>query len=310
MAWRKVRKMTYRALSITDINVKKNYQVVRKMIDLTHPGYLKRHYQTWDEVIEYDGVQVPVRHYKVEENNCPILIYFHGGGWSTGSLDSYDRVCVNLAGVMKHHVISVDYRLAPEYQFPNAPEDCYHVVKEIYQNAESRYGVAQDQISLIGDSAGANLAAVVSLMARDRGEFSVNRQVLIYPAVYNDFSEESKYASMKENGTGYGLTAKRMNDYKEMYLSQPEDQNHPYFAPILCDDLSNQPATLVITAEYDPLRDEGEDYARMLKKYGNRAWIHRVPDVMHGFFTLSIRRKEVADTYRLIQRFLEKVEHR
>lgn len=308
MVRKKRKKKKHNVLFRHDINIKKNYRVVRKIVDITHPEYHRKFYKTWDEHMLREGYPIPIRFYKVDEEKQPLLIFFHGGGWVTGGLDSYDRVCANLAKITKHQVIAVDYRLAPEYKFPTAPEDCYHVVREIYETAESRFGVTTDQITLIGDSAGANLAAAVSLMARDRGEFAVKHQILIYPAVDHDFAEDSRYPSMTENGTGYGLTAKRMRDYKELYLEDVNDQYHPYFAPILKEDLSCQPDTLVITAEYDPLRDEGEAYAQKLKEYGCRAWTHRVLGVKHGFFTLSIRRKEVADTYRLINRFLKKVE--
>lgn len=121
-------------------------------------------------------------------------------------------------------------------------------------------GITPDQITLIGDSAGGNLAAVVSLMARDRGEFLPRQQILLYPATNNDHTENSPFDSVRTNGKGYLLTSKRMVDYMALYRSSDEDLQNPYYAPILCSDLSDQPRTLIITAEFDPLRDEGEAY--------------------------------------------------
>ena len=110
-----------------------------------------------------------------------MLLFFHGGGWVTGNIDSYDKVCTNMARLTRHIVVSVDYQLAPEYKFPAAPEDCYLVARELFLHSDL-FGITPDQITLIGDSAGGNLAAVVSLMARDRGEFLPERRILLYPA--------------------------------------------------------------------------------------------------------------------------------
>ena len=310
MALNKMMQIALKALSYRDINVKKNYKVVRKMINITHPAYRRKFYKTWDHKVIFEDHEIPVRIFSIDEKKRPILIFFHGGGWVTGNIDSYNKVCANLAAVTEHIVVSVDYRLAPEHKFPAAPEDCYYITREIYLNSKELFGVVKNEISLIGDSAGANLAAVVSLMARDRKEFEVTRQILIYPAVNNDFTENSVYPSMRENGTDYLLTAKRMRDYMELYQSKEEDKYSPYFAPILAEDLSNQPNTMIITAEYDPLRDEGEDYGKKLLTAGNQVEIHRFEDVLHGFFALPMKYQPVADCYELIRNFLEKEENK
>ena len=308
MALNKVMQIALKALSYRDINMKKNYKVVRKMIHITHPAYRKKFYKTWDHKVVFEDHEIPVRIFSIDETIRPVLIFFHGGGWVTGNIDSYDRVCANLAAVTGHTIVSVDYRLAPEHKFPAAPEDCYYITREIYLNAKELFGVTKNQISLIGDSAGANLAAVVSLMARDRNEFEVTRQILIYPAVNNDFTESSIYPSIRENGMDFLLTSKRMCDYMELYQSKEEDKYSPYFAPILADNLRNQPSTMIITAEYDPLRDEGEAYGVKLLEAGNQVEIHRIEDVLHGFFALSMKYQPVADCYELIRNFLEKEE--
>lgn len=308
MAMNKVMQLALKAVSYRDINVKKNYKVVRKLIDITHPAYGKKHYKSWDHKVILKDHEIPVRIFSVDTSIRPVLIFFHGGGWVTGNIDSYTKTCANLATVTGHVVVSVDYRLAPEHKFPAAPEDCYYVTKEIYLKCEELFGVPASKVSLIGDSAGANLAAVVSLMARDRNEFEVTRQILIYPAVNNDFTEHSIYPSVQMYGTDYLLTSKRMCDYLELYQSKEEDRFHPYFAPILANDLTDQPVTMVITAEYDPLRDEGEAYGKKLLDAGSRVSIHRIEGVMHGFFVLPINYQPVADCYELIREFLEKEE--
>lgn len=309
MALNKMMQIALKALSYRDINVKKNYKVVRRMINMTHPTYRKKFYHSWDHKVVYQDHEIPVRVFSMDKTKRPLLIFFHGGGWVTGNIDSYDRVCANLAAVTGHMVVSVDYRLAPEYKFPTAPEECYFVTREIYNKAEELFGITKDKITLIGDSAGANLAAVVSLMARDRKEFEVTRQILIYPAVNNDFTENSKYPSIRENGTGYLLTAKRMCDYMELYQSKEEDKQNPYFAPILAKDHTKQPHTMIITAEFDPLRDEGEAYGKKLQEAGNQVEVHRIPDVLHGFFALPLKYQSVAECYELIKLYLEKEEN-
>ncbi len=308
MALNKVMQLALKVLSYRDINLKKNYKVVRKMINITHPAYRRKFYKAWDHKVVYEDHEIPVRIFTTDNKIKPVLIFFHGGGWVTGNIDSYNKVCANLAAVTNHVVVSVDYRLAPEHKFPAAPEDCYYVTREIYTRSNELFGVSSDFVSLIGDSAGANLAAVVSLMARDRKEFAVKRQILIYPAVNNDFTEQSIYPSVQENGTDYFLTSKRMCDYMDLYQSKPEDKYNPYFAPILAQSHRNQPNTFIITAEYDLLRDEGEAYGKKLLEDGNKVIIHRENDVLHGFFALSLKYKPVADCYEMIRMFLEKEE--
>lgn len=305
MAIRKAVHAALKALSYPDIHLKENYKLVRKVVDITHPHHLRPFYKTWDHKVVFGDHTIPVRIFSAEgEERPPILLFFHGGGWVTGNINSYTQVCATMAKKTKHMVISVDYRLAPEYKFPAAPEDCYHVAREVFLHAEDIFGVKQEQITLIGDSAGGNLSAVVSLMARDRGEFLPSRQILIYPATNNDFSEKSQFASIVENGTDYLLTTKKLCDYMDLYQSKEEDRNSPYFAPILAEDLSNQPKTLIITAEYDPLRDEGEAYGEKLREHGNEVKIHRVEDVLHGFFSLTTRRGKIEECYDWINKFL------
>ncbi|MGN0586535.1 MAG: alpha/beta hydrolase [Oscillospiraceae bacterium] len=240
------------------------------------------------------------------EESRSALLFFHGGGWVTESVDTYIDVCINLANYTKCKVIAAEYSLAPEFPFPCALEDCYAAAREVITNP-SEYGLGDEEIVLVGDSAGGNLAAAVSLMARDRGEFSVSRQVLIYPSVGNDYSENSPYKSVRTNGTDYILTAKRIEEYQALYASSEEDYHDPYFAPILADDLSNQPDTMIITAEFDPLRDEGEAYGIKLKNAGNNVKIYRMKNTLHGFISLSPSVKPVHKAYELIAEYIQNV---
>lgn len=295
-----------KALSYPESDLRKTYKLERKIVGLAHPQLMKPFFKIWDRKVTVGDHQVPVRiFFPSEEGTYPLIIYFHGGGFVTGNIDSYSNLCHYMAQTTQHIVLSVDYRLAPEHPFPAAVEDCYAVVKEVVTNA-LLFQITPDEITLAGDSAGGNLAAVISLMGRDRGEFQINKQILLYPLVSNDHSESSPYASVHENGTDYFLTTKRINNYIDLYITKREDLTNPYFAPILAEDLSNQPETLIVTAEFDPLRDEGEAYGERLRESGNVVEIYRMPDVLHGFFSLSPLKQEVKSCYTLINEFLKR----
>ena len=241
--------------------------------------------------------------FKVTEDFRGTVLFFHGGGWVNGDVDFYTDACSTMALRLERRVVSVDYRLAPEHRFPAAPEDCYLAAREIFSQCHL-FGITPDDITLIGDSAGGNLAAVVSLMARDRGEFMPRQQILLYPATNNDHTENSPFESVRTNGTDYLLTSKRMVDYMKLYRSGDDDLQNPYYAPLVSKDLSRQPRTLIITAEYDPLRDEGEAYGIKLAQAGNDVEIHRIHDALHGFMSLSPGFKPVKKTYQYINAFL------
>ena len=300
-----------RALSAAaSVDVEKSYKLERAVQDVVKRHYVRPPlYKAWNHLVPCGDHQVPVRLFTHPDGLLhPVILYFHGGGWVTGNVDTYDRVCTDLARLTGHVVVSVDYRLAPEHPFPQGLEDCYAVAKLLYQNSRILFA-KPEQITLMGDSAGGNLAAAVSLLARDRGEFAPPRQILLYPAVYNDYSEASPFPSVKENGTDYILTAKRVEDFMELYQSSPEDRRNPYFAPLLAEDLSRQPRTLILTAQYCPLRDEGEEYGRRLAQAGNRVEVCRIPDALHGYFSLGPRYAAVRRSYEIINRFLEEVQY-
>ena len=188
---------------------------------------------------------------------------------------------------------------------PQAPEDCYETARQLFAG-ELLADVDVDNIVLFGDSAGGNLAAVVSLMARDRGEYMPRSQMLLYPVTYNDHDPRTSwFDSVRENGEDYLLTARDVQGYMELYCSSPEDLANPYLAPLLAPDVSNQPRTLVITAEYCPLRDEGEAFAARIDLESGEAACYRVLDAVHGYLLYPSVLNVVKDTYRIMKHFLD-----
>lgn len=303
MAINKSMRRVLKALSFDGIEV----EASRHLANLKAIDPMKIFYKTIDYKIYNGDHQIPVRIFlpgEKMEDDLPALLFFHGGGWVTESIDNYERICARLASATNHIVVSVEYRLAPEYPFPTGFYDCYMAAKAMFTN-RFILNTDPDKITLIGDSAGGNLAAAVSLMARDQGEFLPKRQILIYPAVNNDYSEKSLFSSVRENGQDYLLTAGKLKDYINLYAGSEEDKLNPYFAPILEKDLSGQPDTLILTSEFDPLRDEGEAYGRRLAEAGNRVEVHRIKDALHGYFALGIRSLHVQESFEYINHFLE-----
>ena len=302
MAINKAMRKVLKALSFDGIEV----EASRHLANLKALDPMRIFHKTIDYKIYNGSYEVPVRIYlpsEEMEKTYPVLLFFHGGGWVTESIDNYERICARMAAATNHIVVSVEYRLAPEYPFPTGLEDCYAAAKAVYTN-QFLLNVEPEDITIIGDSAGGNLAAAVSLLAKERGEFMPRQQILIYPAVNNDYTETSQFASVRENGTDFLLTAGKMQDYIDLYAREEADKQSPYFAPILQEDLSGQPRTLIITAEFDPLRDEGEAYGKALLEAGNEVEVHRIKDALHGFFALGIKYFHVQESFEIMNHFL------
>jgi acetyl esterase len=208
----------------------------------------------------------------------PIVVWLHGGGWVVGTLDSYDPICRALAAAVPAVVVAVDYRLAPEHRYPAAVEDSYAATLWASRNA-AELGGTQQRLAVAGDSAGGNLAAVVALGARDRGGPAIGFQLLVYPIT--DVGMDT--ASYRENADGYYLTAAGMRWYWEHYLGGA-DGGAPDASPLRAAFFGGLPPALVVTAEHDPLRDEGEAYAARLQAAGVPAAVSRYPGMVHGFF--------------------------
>lgn len=304
MAINKAMRLALKTLSYQEMDLKKNYKLKRQLTKAAH-YHIKPLYQIWDHRISLDDHDISVRLFfpKRDKSYDKALIFFHGGGWVIGDIDSYTAVCSNMARQTGSLVISADYRLAPEYPFPAGLMDCYAVAKEVITGS-FLLNPKKENIYLIGDSAGGNLAAAVSLLARDRNEFMPAGQILLYPSTASDHSENSPYRSVRDFGSDYLLTAKRINDFMELYIRNREDLSNPYLAPILCEDLSGLPRTLIITAEYDPLRDEAEEYGRKLAQAGNRVQVYRMKDALHGFISLPKHFVHVKRAYEIISKFL------
>jgi acetyl esterase len=224
--------------------------------------------------------EIPVRIYRgVERTPLPVLTYYHGGGFVIGSLDTHDATCRALAREAECLVVSVGYRLAPEHPYPAAPEDCYAAARWIAEQGEE-LGADPRRIAVGGDSAGGNLDAVVALMARERGGPHLLHQLLIYPVTDCAFDTPS----YRENAEGYLLTRDMMQWFWEQYLAHPEDAHAPFASPLRAKDLSGLPPATVITAEHDPLRDEGRAYAARLHEAGVAVEERLYEGMFHGFF--------------------------
>jgi acetyl esterase len=226
---------------------------------------------------------IPIRIYASEHGEVrPALVYFHGGGFVFGNLETHDSVCRALAKESGAVVISVDYRLAPEHKFPAAVEDSHAATVWVAANAE-RLGIDANRISVGGDSAGGNLATVIAMRCRDAVGPALAAQVLIYPVTDSSSFETTSH---REFGESYFLTRGSMEWFTGHYIASADQKRHPEVSPLLAQNLSGLPPALVITAEFDPLRDEGEAYARRLQQAGVCVTVSRYPGMIHGFVSM------------------------
>jgi acetyl esterase len=236
-----------------------------------------------DRAVPGPGGEIPVRIYTPDSATPRAgLVYFHGGGWVIGDLESHDEVCRRLAARSGATVVATHYRLAPETRFPGAAEDCYAAARWVSENAGG-LGIDPGRLAIGGDSAGGNLTAVVTQMARDRGGPSLRFQLLIYPVTDCDYETPSYI----ENADGYFLTRRAMRWFWDHYVPDPAERVHAYASPLRAESHSELPPALVITAEYDPLRDEGEAYAKALEKAGVAVQCSRYAGMLHGFVAFT-----------------------
>ncbi|MYZ46904.1 alpha/beta hydrolase [Rhizobiales bacterium L72] len=209
----------------------------------------------------------------------PVVLYFHGGGFVICSIDTHDGICRQICRRAQAIVVSVDYALAPEHKFPAGTDDCLAAARWVAEHA-AEFGGDPTRLALAGDSSGGNMAAVTAIRIRDEGGPDVAAQLLIYP-VTDHYSAGS--ASYVERGTGCGLTSETMKWFWGHYLNDQSEGAHPYVSPNRSQNLKSLPPAYIVTAEYDPLRDEGEDYARRLRDAGVDATHIHYGDVHHGF---------------------------
>jgi len=249
----------------------------------TNPAFPKHPvHEVDDRTIPGPSGALPVRVFRPSAaTGLPLLLWFHGGGWVTGNLDTHDQLGRMLADDVGAVVVSVDYRLAPEAKFPAAADDCLAAYEWALEHARE-VGADPGRVAIGGDSAGGNLAAVVALDARDRGLRRPLLQLLVYPVT--DYELDS--ASMIDNGEGYFLERDGMRWFYDLYATTPADFDDPRFSPLRATDHSGLAPAVVVTAEYDPLRDQGEEYARLLAAAGTPTEAVRADGLIHGFFGL------------------------
>ena len=251
----------------------------RKMMEQSPlPKKLEAVKSVEDMKFEHHGFSIPLRLYTPENAGNSIIVYFHGGGFVFGNIESHDGICRLAANRSRCKVLSVDYRLAPEYKFPAALDDALEALKWVQANSNN-LDIDPDRIAVAGDSAGGNLSAGVCLKAKDMKLKLPRLQVLIYPTAGRSGASHS----MSEYGQNFYLTESDMKYFGQAYLKEPSDLLSPYFSIIAHPDLSGLPEAVVVTAEYDPLRDEGETYLAMMEKSGVRATGIRAKGMIHGF---------------------------
>ncbi len=243
-----------------------------------------------NRLIPGPDADIPIRIYTPRGTGpFPVLVYFHGGGWVLNDLDTHDDVCRSLTNRARCIVVSVDYRLAPEHKFPAAPNDAYAAIQWVVTNIAAFNGDPQ-QLAVGGDSAGGNLAAVITQRAHAENGPKILFQLLIYPVT--DLRLE--IPSTTKNDEDYGLNKEDMIWFKEQYLSDNNEQDNPLASPFLALDLSGLPPAFIITAEYDILRDEGERYAQRLQAAHVPVVLTRYEGMIHGFIRMPLKRSEQA----------------
>ena len=236
---------------------------------------------------------IPIRIYRPESapaQGSPAMVFMHGGGFVLCDLDSHDDLCRSLANASGAVYVAVDYHLAPEHPFPGPVEDCYAVLQWVAANA-SELGVDDARLGVFGDSAGGGLAAAVALMTRDRSGPALRLQVLVYPMLDTACDTPSHV----NTGEGYFLKSEEVQWYWKRYLADASDAADPYASPTQADDLTGLPITLIITAENDPLRDEGEAYGEALSKAGVEVTVRRYEGMFHSFLSFLAELDEAVE---------------
>jgi len=245
---------------------------------------------------------VPIRIYRpLPATSLPIIVYFHGGGWVFGGLDGHDAVCRRLAVENGAVVVSVEYRLAPEHKYPMAVHDAYDATCWTASHA-SELGADPDKLVVMGDSAGGNLAAVVSLMSRDLNTPRIAFQVLLYPSV----DLVGVHPSKELYDDTPLLNRQAMIYYRDQSIGQPADLEASYASPLLASDVSQLPPALILTAEYDPLRDEGKAYADRLREAGNEVSYFCYPGMVHGFISFGWLGTQTSAAFARIRQTLQR----
>lgn len=238
-----------------------------------------------DRSIPGPAGEIPIRvYYPAGDAPFATLVYFHGGGWVIGDLDTHHGFCHALAKTSGCLVVAVDYRLSPEHRYPAAVEDAYAATTWVAENSDALQADS-NRLAVAGDSAGGHLAAVAALMARDRKGPRIDLQIMIYPITDYSFNT----LSYIENKEGYMLTQDLMKWFWNHFIEDESQADDPYVSPLRAKNLSDLPPALIVTAEYDPLRDEGEAYAKKLQEAGVKVTLSRYPGMIHAFIRMTAR---------------------
>ncbi|TCI26302.1 alpha/beta hydrolase [Exiguobacterium sp. SH5S4] len=246
---------------------------------LTRFQHKEHVHEVEDLDLSLPGRTLPIRIYRSGATTAPALVYYHGGGYVTGSIETHDAICRTLANEVDCTVISVGYRLAPEHKFPAPVEDAYDALVWIGEHA-SELNVDASRLAVGGDSAGGTLATVSALITSERGGPSLVHQLLFYPVTG---TEENLPLSLIDYATGYLLDEGLIRWFQQQYFNDENELTHPYASPILSDRLEQLPATTLLTAEYDPLRDVGRAYANKLISLGVPVTYKNYGGLIHGF---------------------------
>ena len=251
---------------------------------------------------------LPINIYTPEgEGPFPAIVFIHGGGWVAGTIEMTEVQHQLVGEACGAVVVSVNYQKAPEHKFPIPFDDCYATLEWVWQNADA-LNVDRKKIGIAGESAGGNIAAGVALKSRDVNGPKIAFQLLIYPATDHKFD----YSSMIDNAKGYALSTEGMKWYWKQYISNSSDLDNPYCRPMAAKDFKNLPNTYLITADLDPLRDEGREYSKKLEDAGNRVIYKNYPTLIHGFLLmqgfLPEARQAIKEIAEAVKQFLKTAE--
>lgn len=287
-----------------------DYQTVREMFALAPPVEVELAplAKVEDRLIPVaEDTEIKVRIYTPEgQGPFPLFVYYHGGGWVIGDLETADPSCRMIANRTGRVVVSVDYRLSPEYKFPIPVEDSYAALQWVSENASSINGNASNLV-VGGDSAGGNLSAVVSLISKEQNGPDIAGQVLIYPVTALGYDT----GSYQEFQQGFGLDRDLMIWFGDYYINNDDDRKNKYVAPLLAEDLSNLPPAYVLTAENDVLRDEGLAYAERLKQAGVKVETIIEPGLVHGYFTnMAVFPQRIKGSIARFGKFLSEIDQK
>lgn len=297
----------YRLLLMIDRMQKNPYnnEFAKRLIDFMEPR-VKR---SIDTLVNSPEADIPVRIYyptkKSLETATPVIYYIHGGGFTIGSIEEYDMAIKKLAKITGNIVVALDYRLAPEHPWPAAVNDVSAVYGWIIANIKQIGGKGR-KITVIGDSAGGNLAAVLALKSRDEGKDNILCQILYYPTTtFRETEFPSRLYFFRDERRSYLLTEEFARESKASYMPAGTDECHPYLSPLEADPGGKLPPLLMLNAQVDPLRDEGRLYAEKIRSEGSRAVYIEYPGIIHGFFNLYMIFPESIDSMKKIREFIE-----